>query len=73
MATVNSRDLVDRLIRDDGWYDAPGTPGGDPRCVKIVEYMNMAGKRAWGLVYEFDPYFKYDHQREATTIFEVQR
>ena len=70
VATVNNRELVDKLIRQDGFYDPPGTMFPDPRCVKIVEYTNMGGNRAWGLVYENDPYFKYDDQPEANVLWE---
>jgi hypothetical protein len=51
MTTVNSREVVDQVIADDGW-DEPGNPHS-MRCVKIVQYNNQFnGGIAYGLIWE---------------------
>lgn len=56
MATCNSRDHVDAIIRHNGWADpsyATNSEDGpaDPPAIKIVEYTNMAGRTCWGVVF----------------------
>lgn len=56
MATFNHKDIIDKIIANDGYYD------GDPRIVRIVEYTNSWGNVCWGAVHEYeaDPY-RYDN------------
>lgn len=53
MATVDSQDFVDRLIKGNGRVDPEESPD-NPWCVKIVRYLNMNGKFAFGLVFKGD-------------------
>ena len=46
MATVNSREIVDEIIANNGYYE------GDPRVIRIVQYTNNWGGTAYGLVFE---------------------
>lgn len=74
MATFDDRATVERLVRNNGHYDQPGTPTDyDPPVLRITEYTNAWGKRAWGVVYpgdELDRYRESDFVREPTIIFE---
>ena len=74
MATINSREIVDDIIKRDGHYE------DDPRILKIVQYNNQFnGDLAYGLVYENDPPGTYDRYEESDAchnpevIFEVKR
>jgi len=59
--------MVDRLIAGDGWL--PGTGSHDapdnPPAIRIIEYTNVAGRTAWGVVFEGDrdPY-RYELETE---------
>jgi hypothetical protein len=68
MATVNSRDIVDAIIENDGHYE------DDPVVVRIVQYNNMFnGDLAYGLIYEHeDPerYHKSPACHNPTTIWQ---
>lgn len=48
--TTDSREFVDRIIKGNGWLPEHGDHGApdNPPVVRIVEYTNMAGRRAWG-------------------------
>ena len=60
MATINSRRIVDDIIRGDGYYE------GDPRVVKIVQYNNQFdGGLAYGLVYAADGKAAYNRYETA--------
>jgi len=68
MATVNSREIVDEIIANNGEYE------GDPIVVRIVQYNNQFnGDLAYGLIYEGEDLNRY-HDSPAchnpTTIFE---
>lgn len=55
MATVNSRKIVDEIIRGNGMY-----PEDDIRVVKIVQYNNQFdGGIAYGLIYEREDPMRY--------------
>ena len=59
MSTFNSKEVVDRLIANDGYYF------DDPRVIRIVEYQNAHGGTCWGVVYEMesqDRWFRYDEE-----------
>lgn len=54
MATINSREIVDEIIRGDGHYQ------GDTRVVKIVAYQNQYdGNIAYGLIYHGEDPMRY--------------
>jgi predicted AlkP superfamily phosphohydrolase/phosphomutase len=59
MATVNSREIVDAIIKGNGYY--PGDrEDGNPRVIRIVQYQNQFnGGIAYGLIYEMEPLDKY--------------
>ncbi len=68
MATVNSRDIVDRIIAGNGIY--PGDE--DLLVIKIVRYTNAWGKIAYGLVYERDgDHDRYERETEYVRAPEV--
>ena len=58
MATIDNKEVVDRLIANDGWYDThdKGAPD-NPRAQKIVRYVNAWGRDTWGVVFagDYDP------------------
>jgi hypothetical protein len=55
MATVNDREIVDLIIRGNGFY-----PEDDIRVVRIVQYNNQFnGKVAYGLIYEGEDINRY--------------
>ena len=55
MATVNSREVVDIIIKNNGWY-----PGDDIPVVRIVEYNNQFnGEIAWGLIFRGEDLGRY--------------
>lgn len=56
MPTINSKKIIDEMIKGDGhYYD-------DTRAYMIVEYTNAWGGITWGVTYETEPEqskFKY--------------
>jgi hypothetical protein len=69
MPTV-SKGIADKIIAGDGYY-----PGDDIRVIKIVEYTDMGGKLAYGLIYEGnhpDMYAASPYIRNPKTIWEAQ-
>jgi hypothetical protein len=71
MATFNDRRTIDRLMANDGWLPECGdrTAPDNPPVIRIVEYMNMEGRLAWGVVFdgERDP---YRYERPSEYIYE---
>ena len=64
MATVNSRSFIDRLIAGNGQIDPEDAPD-NPWAVRIVEFTNMAGRRAWGVVFEGErDLYRYELESE---------
>jgi len=56
MSTINSRDMVDNIIKHNGFYNGDDTIAPDnPRCVKIVQYDNAWGGIGYGIVFETYP------------------
>ena len=53
MATVNSKELVDEIIAGNGFYE------DDPQVVKVVQYTNLVGGTAFGLMWKGDDLGKY--------------
>lgn len=47
MATIDSREMIDQIIENNGIY--PGDE--DMPIAKIVEYTTYEGNRTWGVVY----------------------
>jgi hypothetical protein len=45
MATIDSKDVIDALIKNNGYYD------DDPRAFMIVEYTNAYGNQTWGVTW----------------------
>lgn len=67
MAITNSKDWVDNMISNNGYYngDDDNSLGDNPRCVKIVEYRNNWNTICWGAVFEDEvDKFKYDLETE---------
>ncbi len=56
MSTFSNKAMVDRLIAGDGWLPETGdrTAPDNPPAIRITEYTNMAGKQAWGVVFQGD-------------------
>ena len=54
MATFDNKETIDRMIENDGWLpecgerDAPDNPS----AVRITEYTNAVGNKAWGVVFK---------------------
>jgi hypothetical protein len=68
MATINSREIVDEIIKGDGYYP------GDTRVVKIVAYQNQWGGLSYGLIYEGDDPMRYHNApacHNPLTLWEV--
>lgn len=66
MATIDSREFVDRLIAGNGRLPEDQEEAPDnPAAIRIVEYTNQYGRRTWGVVFEgdFDPY-RYEHETQ---------
>jgi hypothetical protein len=54
MATINSIEMVEDIIANNGYYE------GDPRVVRIVRYNNQFnGAKAYGLIYAGDDPDRY--------------
>jgi hypothetical protein len=69
MATVDSREIVDAIIKGNGIYQ------GDPRVVRIVEYNNMFdGRIAYGLIYAGEDLNRYfvPQCRNAHSIWDYE-
>jgi hypothetical protein len=68
MATIDSKEIVDRIIANNGRYDED-----DPLVVMIVQYRNVFGSHpSYGLVYEGEPLDKYkasEYVRDPVCIF----
>lgn len=45
MSTINNKDLVDKIIKADGYF------GDDPRVAMIVEYTTKWNGAAWGITW----------------------
>lgn len=68
MATVNSRDLINQIIKNNGRY------GDDPIVVKIVQYTNAWGGTAYGVIHQgesLDMYAPTDYVLNPTTLWEL--
>jgi len=53
MATVDTKTIIDELIKNDGYYPNPINDESppDPRVALIVEYTNFEGRITWGITY----------------------
>lgn len=45
MATIDSKDIIDKIIEGNGYYDE------DARVYMIVEYTNAYGNKTWGVTW----------------------
>jgi hypothetical protein len=55
MSTITNKQIIDRMMANDGWDPQAGPPGPDnPPAIRIVRYVNSAGKLGWGVVFEGD-------------------
>jgi hypothetical protein len=61
MATIDSKEFVDNIVSNNGYYngDSDNRYGDNPRAVKIVEYTNAWGNKAYGVMFENDRLDKY--------------
>lgn len=61
MATIDSKEFIDKLIAGNGWHPDCGDidEPDNPRARLIVEYTNMAGKRTWGVEFMGDRRNRY--------------
>jgi hypothetical protein len=71
MSTFNNKDIVDEIIGNYGYYS------GDPRVIKVVEYINRAGRPCWGVIYRGQNPAMYDSERppdrnQPHTIWEAR-
>lgn len=70
MATITQRDIVDKIIENNGHYS------DDERVVRIVEYNNMFnGGVAYGLIYESEDLYRYHNSPACInprTIWEAE-
>lgn len=46
MATINSKEMIETIIKNDGYYD------DDPRVIKITQYTNYYDGICFGVVWE---------------------
>lgn len=52
MATIDSKDFIDRLIAGNGLLDGELEDYDNPPAIKIVEYTNAYGTVTWGVVFK---------------------
>lgn len=45
MATIDSKQIIDEIIKRNGYYE------DDPRVALIVEYINAYGNKTWGVTF----------------------
>lgn len=68
MATIDSREIIDQMIKDNGeTYCKPSEDGpGEEPVMRIVEYTNAFGKITWGVVWFKEPVSpnRYLHETE---------
>ncbi len=55
------KDFADRLKVGNGWLDgnSDNSMGDNPRCIRIVEYTNAWGKKAYGATFAGEDHTKY--------------
>jgi len=54
MATIDNKEIIDKLIANDGYHIEPNLEPGesqDPRVFQIVEYTNYEGRTTWGVTW----------------------
>lgn len=66
MATFNDKAVVDRIIKNDGWYYQGDRRSPDnPRAVRVVEYTNAWGGQCYGVVFEGEgDIYRYEQATE---------
>jgi hypothetical protein len=67
MSTFANKAMVDQMMANDGWLPGTGDRNApdNPPAIRITQYVNAAGKLAWGVVFEGDrdPY-RYEQESE---------
>lgn len=59
MATINDKNLIDKLIANDGYFE------DDERAAQIVEYTNKWGQVTWGITWRTNAdIHKYEYETE---------
>lgn len=69
MATIDSQDIIDVLLANDGIYPGDGIEPPDPPVVRIVQYTNGFGDRTHGIVYEREAKLGMLHRYEQESEF----
>jgi hypothetical protein len=62
MVTFTTETAIKDLIANHGYYP------GDPRVIRIVEYLGRGGYIVWGVVYETEPESMH-HRYEVETAY----
>lgn len=77
MAIIDSKSLIDNIIKNNGFYNGDDEEAPDnPRIVKIVEFINMKGKTAWWIISEREYLFGYSispYVRNPQIIWEYKK
>lgn len=58
MATIDSKEFIDKIIAGNGRIDQDNTPD-NPRALRITEYTNAYGGTAFGVIFPGDKLDKY--------------
>lgn len=69
MATINNKDIVTKLITNNGYYL------DDPQVIKIVRYTNAWNGDCFGLIYKGEALNKYDASEsviDPQVVFEAK-
>lgn len=61
MATIDNKQIIDDLIRDNGFYL------DDPRVYQIVEYTNTYGKITWSVTWSNESSERRNRYMEASS------
>lgn len=64
MATIDSRESIDRMIADNG--ETYCKSDGEPPVMRIVEYQNAHGGVCWGVVWHNEPGTSKDKYLQAS-------
>lgn len=66
MPTFDSKQIVDKIIANDGHYD------GDPQALQVSSYINQGGKLAWHVSYtqrELDSFNQSPYVRDIKILW----
>lgn len=63
MATINSKQIIDELIRNNGFLDAhPEEAPDNPAAISIVRYVNHWGSETYGVTFRGEDPARYLHE-----------